>query len=211
MRNPQHAGRDFQDLIDRAGPGRIELVTRIANQLDAILPRCPEPGMALANLERFVAGQSDPEPALRKLADNLKTTEILLQVFSTSQYLSEVLIRDPGLLGWLQAGAERPDRDALIEDLWSSLDGANTEALQALAIRRFRLREILRIGYNDIVRGLPIEVITLDLSNLADACIEAAARLARGWADDRFGPALRGDGSRAGSSSSAWASSAAPS
>ncbi|MGA2700825.1 MAG: bifunctional [glutamate--ammonia ligase]-adenylyl-L-tyrosine phosphorylase/[glutamate--ammonia-ligase] adenylyltransferase [Isosphaeraceae bacterium] len=197
VRDPQRAGRDLQDLIDRAGPGRMELITRIAIQLDTVLPRCPEPGMALANLERFVAGQSDPEPALRKLADNLKTTEILLQVFSTSQYLSEVLIRDPALLGWLQAGAERPDREALIEDLWSSLSGASTEAQQALAIRRFRLRETLRIGYNDIVRGLPVEVITLDLSNLADACTEAATRLARGWAEDRFGPALRADGSPA--------------
>src|SRR5271157_1457184 len=197
VRDPQRAGRDLRDLIDRAGPGRMKLIARIAIQLDTVLPRCPDPGMALANLERFVAGQSDPEPALRKLADNLKTTEILLQVFSTSQYLSEVLIRDPGLLGWLQAGAERPDREALIEDLWSSLSGASTEAQQALAIRRFRLRETLRIGYNDIVRGLPVEVITLDLSNLADACTEAATRLARGWAEDRFGPALRADGSPA--------------
>ena len=73
----------------------MDLIARIAVQLDTVLPRCPEPGMALANLERFVAGQPDPEPALRKLAENPKTTEILLQVFSTSQYFSEVLIRDP--------------------------------------------------------------------------------------------------------------------
>ena len=197
VRDPRRAGRDLLDLIDHAGPGRMELIGRIAVQLDTVLPRCPEPGMALANLEQFVAGQPDPEPALCKLAENIKTTEILLHVFSTSQYLSEVLIRDPGLLGWLQAGAERPDREALIEDLWSSLSGASTEAHQALAIRRFRLRETLRIGYNDIVRGLPLEVITLDLSNLADACTEAATRLARWWAEARFGPALRTDGSPA--------------
>ena len=197
VRDPRRAGRDLQDLIDRAGPGRLELIARIAVQLDTVLPRCPEPGMALANLERFVAGQPDPEPGLRNLAENIKTTEILLQVFSTSQYLSEVLIRDPALLGWLQAGTERPDREAQIEDLWHSLCGASTEAHQALAIRRFRLREILRIGYNDIVRGLPMEVVTLDLSNLADACTEAATRLARWLAEARFGPALRADGSPA--------------
>ena len=44
---------------------------------------------------------------LRLLADNHRTTEILLQVFSTSQYLTEVLIRDPELLDWLQGGPER--------------------------------------------------------------------------------------------------------
>ena len=40
-------------------------------------------------------------------------------------------------------------------------------------------------------------MITLDLSNLADACTEAATRLARWWAEARFGPALRTDGSPA--------------
>ncbi len=197
VRDPQRAGRDLQDLIDRAGAGHMELIARIVVQLDSVLPRCPDPGMALANLERFVAGQPDPEPALRKLADNIKFTEILLQVFSTSQYLSEVLIRDPALLGWLQAGTERPDRKALIEDLWNSLNNESTEAGQALVIRRFRRRETLRIGYNDIVRGLSLESITLDLSNLADACAEAATRLARGAAESRFGQALRADGSPA--------------
>ena len=41
---------------------------------------------------------------LRALADDYRTTEILLQVFSTSQYFSEVLIRDPVLLDWLRRG-----------------------------------------------------------------------------------------------------------
>ncbi len=89
----------------------------------------------------------------------LRTTEILLQVFSTSQYLSEVLIRDPELLDWLQGGPERRDRSALIDDLWKSVAGLDDEDGQRLALRRFRQRESLRIGYNDIVRGFPLEVI----------------------------------------------------
>ena len=134
------------------------------------------------------------ESTLRKLAENPKTTEILLQVFSTSQHFSELLIRDPALIDWLQGGAERRDREALIDDLWSTLREAQRESEQSLAIRRFRLRETLRIGYNDIVRGVPLEVTTLDLSNLADACIEAATRLARQWAESRFGSPRRRDG-----------------
>ena len=199
VRDPQRAGRDLLDLIDRAGPGRMELIGRIAVQLDAVLPRCPEPGMALANLERFVAGQPDPEPALRKLAENIRTTEILLQVFSTSQYLSEVLIRDPGLLDWLQAGAERPrpsgpDRRSL------ELAGAGVHRgrQQALAIRRFRQRESSAHRLQRHRPRLPLEVITLDLSDLADACVEAAdaAGAVAGRGPVRR-PALRTDGSPA--------------
>jgi glutamate-ammonia-ligase adenylyltransferase len=205
LRDPERGVRDLRDLVERAGSPHLPLVARIVRQLDAVLPRCPDPGMALANLERFVGARPDPHPALEKLAENPKTTDTLLQVFSTSQYLSEVLVRDPDLIDWLQAGAERRDRDALFDDLWSTLSTppadrsrpAHTEAEHALTLRRFRMRETLRIGYNDIVRGLPLEVITLDLSNLADACTEAATRLARSWAEARFGEPRRADGAPA--------------
>ncbi len=150
--------------------------------------------MALTNLERFLAALADPRPALASLAGDARAAEILLQIFSTSQYLSEVLIRDPDLLAWLRGGAERPDRADLAAELSSTLRKTSGEAEPALVIRRFRLRETLRICYNDIVRGLPLEAITLDLSNLAEACIEAATRLARAWAEARFGVPYRGDG-----------------
>ena len=114
--------------------------------------------------------------------------EILLQVFSTSQYFSEVLIRDPELLDWLRAGPERPDRSSLVDDLWTDArEHCDDENEQSLALRRFRQRESLRIGYNDIVRGLPLEVITHDLSDLADACVEGALRLARARAELAIG------------------------
>ncbi|MFI5454713.1 MAG: bifunctional [glutamate--ammonia ligase]-adenylyl-L-tyrosine phosphorylase/[glutamate--ammonia-ligase] adenylyltransferase [Isosphaerales bacterium] len=187
IRDPERGGRDLADLTRRAGPDCLELVARIAAQLDTVLPRCADPGMALANLERFVAALPGIASTLRQLADNPRTTEILLQVFSTSQYFSEVLIRDPEFLDWLRGGPERPDRAALIEDLWNTVVGLPTDLEQGLALRRFRRRESLRIGYNDIIRGFPLELITQDLSDLADACVEVAVRLARSRAVARFG------------------------
>ena len=70
--------------------------------LPLLLPRCPDPGMALSNLERFVAAGRRPEAVLRVLADQPRTTEVLVQLFSTSQHFSEQMIRDPTLLDWLQ-------------------------------------------------------------------------------------------------------------
>src|SRR5262249_43951314 len=116
-----------------------------------------------------------------------RTIEILLQVFSTSQYFSEVLIRDPELFDWLRAGAGRRERSALVEELWEAVAALGSEEEQRLAFRRFRRRESLRIGYNDIVRGFPLGLITQDLSHLADACVEAAVRLARSHAEQRYG------------------------
>ncbi|MGC8638481.1 MAG: bifunctional [glutamate--ammonia ligase]-adenylyl-L-tyrosine phosphorylase/[glutamate--ammonia-ligase] adenylyltransferase [Isosphaeraceae bacterium] len=194
VRDADRGRRDLGDLIRSAGPDHLQLVARFAVALDNLLPRCPEPGMALSNLERFVNARGDGEATLRKLAENPKTAEVLLQVFSTSQHFSELLIREPALIDWLQGGAERRDRDALTGDLWNSLGAARTDEEMALAIRGFRQRETLRIGYNDIIRGFPLEVTTLDLSNLADACIEVAVRLARDWTEARFGFPGRPDG-----------------
>jgi glutamate-ammonia-ligase adenylyltransferase len=187
IRDPERGARDLADLTRRAGPHCLDLVARIAVQLELVLPRCADPGMALANLERFVAALPEAAPTLGHLADNLRSTEILLQVFSASQYFSEALIHDPELLDWLRRRPERPDRSALIDDLWNSASRLATDREQALAIRRFRQRESLRIGYNDVVRGFPLELITQDLSDLADACAEVAVRLALLRAITRFG------------------------
>jgi glutamate-ammonia-ligase adenylyltransferase len=197
VRDPDRGVRDLADLTRRAGPDGLERLSAIAVQLDAVLPRCADPGMALVNLERFMAAVPRIEAALVDLAESPRTTEIVLQVFSTSQYLTEILIRDPALLDWLQGGPDRRDRSALIDDLWKSVAGLADEDGQRLALRQFRQRESLRIGYNDIVRGFPLEVITQDLSDLADACVEAAVRLARARAIARFGAPLTPRGAEA--------------
>ncbi len=113
------------------------------------------------------------------------------------------MIRDPALLDWLQREAVPRDRDALIDGLWDELKAAGDEEAERLAIRRFRQREMLRIGYDDIVRGLPLEVMALDLSYLAEACVEAACRLARRHAEERHGVPRGTTASPRGSSCSA--------
>jgi glutamate-ammonia-ligase adenylyltransferase len=197
VRDPQRGARDLADLTRRAGLDGLASLAAIAVQLDLVLPRCADPGMALVNLERFMAAVPRLETTLRDLAENPRITEIVLQVFSTSQYLTEIMIRDPELLDWLQGGAERRDRSALIDDLWKSVAGLADEDAQRLALRRFRQRESLRIGYNDIVRGFPLEMTTLDVSDLADACVEAAVRLARVRAEARYGTPLTPRGTSA--------------
>lgn len=189
------APRGLRDLKDLAGRGVTKSrLAALLGQLGGLLPRCPDPGMALTNLERFVAAGPDGPALLATLAADPRTTEVLVQLFSTSQYFSELLIRSPEMLGWLRAGAERRDRAALVEDLWAELQEAPGDEARRLTLRRFRQRELLRIGYNDIVRDRPLEVTTLDLSHLAEACVEAACRLARAWAVTRHGTPKGPDG-----------------
>lgn len=191
VREPQRAYRDLCDLAARGiAP---ESIAGLLHQLDRLLPLCPDPDMVLTNLDRFVAAASDPAECVASLNRTPRATEALLQLFGTSQYFAELIIRDPEIVAWLRTGVMHYDRETLFEQLGAALALDRDETAHRLTIRRFRQRQMLRIGYNDIVRGLPLEVITQDLSNLADVCIEAAVRLARAKLVERHGEALGPD------------------
>ncbi len=194
-RGPARALADVRRIADHASGGAgIEV---LLEQLQSFLPRCSDAGMALNNLERFVRSSSTPEAIVSSLSANPKTTDALLQILSTSQAFSEQMIQTPGLLAWLRGGAPKRDREAMIRDLQDELARTSDEDDQKRVIRRFRQRETLRIGYNDIVRDQPIELITLDISNLADACVEAALATALAGAVERFGHPLGPAGEQA--------------
>ncbi len=184
IRDEERGARDLRDLA-RLGGTRI--LARIAVQLNVSLPRCPDAGMALSNIERFVAASPDPRGILQSLIHQPRTTDVLVQLFSTSQHFSELMIREPSLLNWLQRQAVRRDRTDQINELWNDLAQATDEQTERLILRRFQKREMLRIGYDDIVRSVPLEITTLDLSDLADTCVEAAYRLARHHTEARYG------------------------
>jgi len=192
VRDAERGYRDLRDLTGRGVP--IPLVAQVAVRLDATLPRCPDPGMALTNLERFVAASPEPASTLASLVAHPKAVEIAVQLFSTSQFFSELMIRDPSLLDWLRAGADRRDPSRLIDDLWAEMRAAPSEEARRLVLRQFRLREVLRIGYNDIVRDFPLDLITLDLAHLADACVVVAVRSARLAIEAKHGQPTSWDG-----------------
>ncbi|MFO0956387.1 MAG: bifunctional [glutamate--ammonia ligase]-adenylyl-L-tyrosine phosphorylase/[glutamate--ammonia-ligase] adenylyltransferase [Isosphaeraceae bacterium] len=190
--------RGLRDLRDLArGDRPTHLVAALLRLVEHALPGCPDPGMALTNLERYLAACPEPDASLALLVLDPRTVEILLQLFSGSQYLSEQMIGEPGLIFWLRSGPERRTRERLIADLWSDLERETNDDGRKLAIRRFRHREMLRIGYNDIIRGHSIEVITADLSSLAEACVDVAYRLARVATSEKHGEPLRADGALA--------------
>ena len=192
VRDPERGRRDLRDLA--ASGLSAGAMDGLIGQLGVALPQCPDPGMALTNLGRFAASGPDGRAALESLPGNPRTTDVLVQLFSTSQYFSELLIRDPRALDWLRGGAERRDRSALIDHLWGELRDAANEDEAKVAIRRLRHREMLRIGYSDVIKGHPLELTTLDLSHLADACVEGATRLARRQAEAKYGEPIGPDG-----------------
>ncbi|MEM8679114.1 MAG: bifunctional [glutamate--ammonia ligase]-adenylyl-L-tyrosine phosphorylase/[glutamate--ammonia-ligase] adenylyltransferase, partial [Planctomycetota bacterium] len=113
---------------------------------------------------------------------------ILLQILSTSQFLSDQLVQEPATYDLLRMTEGAPvSRKILIEDVLSEVKAATDLQSAATILNAFKHREIARIAYGDIIRAQRLDVITRQLSYLADAACEAALVLARQQLMPRFG------------------------
>src|SRR5262249_40291430 len=114
--------------------------------------------------------------------------EKLLQLLSASEFFSDLLVTNPDYLDMLRVPLRRsPSPKELQDQLQAEVDAAFEDSAVLRAFRRYRQRQTLRIGTNDIIRDRPLEEITRDLSRVADAALEVALRTAlRHWVS-RFG------------------------
>ena len=172
VRDLDKGRRNLANLAERLG---FDALAALCNSLARFLPRCPAPDMALNNLERFFAHPAAPAACPRVLDNRARSLEILLQLFATSQMFSDLLGQFPDYLDMLRVPLRRspsPDRAARRAPGRGRCRSEDSAVLRAF--RRFRQRQVLRIGTNDIIRDRPLEEITRDISRVADAALEVA-------------------------------------
>src|SRR5438105_6587244 len=98
----------------------------------------------------------------------------LLQIFSTSQHLSDLLVTDQEAYDLLRMTEGQPvSRDALVEELLTEVRALGNHAEVMASLRRYKRRETLRIAYGDVVRNQSVDTVTRQISYLADAIVEA--------------------------------------
>src|SRR5438132_5447014 len=160
----------------------------LSHLLSRILPRCPDPDMALNNLERFLANPAALAQLPALLEGRARTLETLLQLFSTSQFFSDLLVTNPDYVDMLRVPLRSsPNRAELQDQLQAEVDAAFEDSAVLRAFRRFRQRQMLRIGTNDIIRDRPLEEVTRDISRVADMALEVALCTALRTIASRFG------------------------
>ncbi|MGA2477780.1 MAG: glutamate-ammonia-ligase adenylyltransferase, partial [Spirochaetia bacterium] len=188
---------------------RRALFARLAILACDLLALRPDPDMALNNWERFLHVLPDPASHLGQMLSQPRRLEILLSIFSASQFLADTLVRNPALLDDIGRSEviQAPRSSAAIAE---ELGGIAVKCHDATewrdALRRFRRREILRIGARDICLGTPTQRIMEELSDLAEGVITAAlarivaregeAERVQGRTEARHGGAAAGAGSR---------------
>ena len=176
--------RAYVNLRKLAGDGpRRDLFAKLAILAGDMLRREPDADMALNNWERFIGALEAPERHFADLLSQPRRLTILLGILSRSQFLADTLIRSPDFLDWATspANVQQPrGRDVLDGELRALSRETAGEREWLNALRRFRRREILRIGTRDLCLGVSPREIMSDLSVLAVALIQAA--LERVWA-----------------------------
>ncbi len=170
-----HAG-----LVNMAEAGMtLDLLAVACRQLEKHLADCADPDMALNNLDRFTAAARNPLAIGTFFERDPAAMPTLLQIFATSQHFSDLLVVDPESLDLLRLTEGQPiAREALVADLVAEVEALEHDATVMRALRRFKRRETLRIAYGDIVRELPLQTVTSQISLLADAVVEAALKAA---------------------------------
>jgi glutamate-ammonia-ligase adenylyltransferase len=192
LRDPERGWRNLTGLAEALS---LDGLRELCTPLGRLLPRCPDPDMALNNLERFLANPAGLSGLSVLLENRARLLEILLHLFSTSQTFSDLLSLNPDYLDMLRVPLRRsPSKEELQAQLQAEVDAAYEDSAVLRAFRRFRQRQMLRIGANDIIRERPLEEITRDIAHVADVAIEVALTVALRHVSKRFGQPCTEDG-----------------
>ncbi len=192
VRDHARGSHNLRQIAETLGPdGFAEMVV----WLGRFLPRNPDPDMALNNFERYLAGPGALDQRSRLLEGRARSLEKLLELLGTSQFFSDLLAHHPDYLDMLRVPLRSsPSRAELLAQLQGEVDAAYEDSAVLRAFRRFRQRQVLRIGTNDITRDRPLEEVTRDISRVADTALEVALATARRNVARRFGESYTADG-----------------
>ncbi len=169
----------------------LDLLADLCDQFAKFAPTLADADMAWNNLERFILASRNPMATVALFERDREALGRLLQLLSTSQYLSDLLVIDNECYDLLRMTEGQPvARDLLVEELRGEVMSTPRPEDAMAALRRFKRREILRVAYGDIVRNQPTEVVARQISFVADAAVEAAYCFARRALEEKLGVPL---------------------
>ncbi|MGE3313765.1 MAG: glutamine synthetase adenylyltransferase [Planctomycetaceae bacterium] len=140
------------------------------------LSEAATPDGSLINFERYAQSVSDPPALFRYLATNPRAVEILIKLFVGSQFLTEILLRNPDYLEKLTQHkrlAEFKSRQQFVEDEREATARHSDVDRKFDALRRYQHWELLRIGACDSFGLFDLKSVTVQLALLADSLVQS--------------------------------------
>lgn len=174
LQDLDQADRNLQAMA--GDPHQRRLLADILPFLLESISRTADPDQALNHWERLLDNVIRSS-FLDYLHSSPRMLDLLCTIFGNSDALAFTVIRDPMLIYWLAEEAvlsKTPTRKALEGALSKNLGELTVKELKLDVLRRFRRREMLRIGVRDLLRLAEVPATTAALSDLASLLIQAA-------------------------------------
>ncbi len=141
----------------------------------------PDPDRALNNLERWFSTVTSRYTHVQLLLRHPTALSIFLNVCGVSQFFSDILVRNPEYFEILaNPGVRGLARSAasIYAELAAFCDRIVRVELKLEGLRRYKQREVLRIGTRDILGLADMPTTAREFSDLADASIQVCCRIA---------------------------------
>ncbi len=173
FQQPQHALNRFAGLCQTADE-QVEFV-KILPAFLYHLQDCASPDQSFLTFERYLHSVPSRFGFLKNLVEQPRALEILMRLFVGSQYLSEILLRNPHYLDDLTNRhnlVEFKSRNDFVEAGLKASTECESLAQIGGCLRQFQQWELLRIAACDTFGLLDLKTVTLQLSLLADAIVQ---------------------------------------
>lgn len=167
------------------------LLERLAPLLIEELLHAPEPGKTLISLAAYIESLQASSGYFSTLLENPPTVGFLVKIMGESRFFTELLIHHPQSIDSLIArGSEdRPrEREQLVEDLSDRLAYYDDFEVKLDVIRRFKHEEMLMIGVRHLLGEVESTGARWLVTELAEACLQAAVDLAFDEMSRKYGP-----------------------
>ncbi len=197
FQEPERALRVLREFVE--GPGYVHVSSRTREVALQLLPRLfslcrsADAGPAAAPGKNRLPKLSDPDRVITRLDSfitaygaratlfelwhaNPAIFDLLVALFDRSEFLAELAIRVPDLVDELVTSGRLRQRKNRMETLRDLRHGLNDKD-QHLWLRRYHQAELMRIGLRDILGLADPEQYLIELSSLAEACLQYATEV----------------------------------
>jgi glutamate-ammonia-ligase adenylyltransferase len=172
FRDPVAADGHLQSMADDLVVR--EALGRVASDLLPSILESPDPDAAVEGISHYVRARTGRAMFLDYLREDPRALHVLTYVMGGSPTLSEILIRTPEYFHWLVRQIDRsaPDRQDHEEELVSILANIDDPGEALNVVRRWKRREILRIGARDLLRRETVQTAIAQLSDIACVAVD---------------------------------------
>src|SRR5258707_1990142 len=179
--DPPRATRALSELAQGSvsfhfAPRTRQIFRKLRPLLLEQLAQCADPDATLVAIVRFVEAFGLRSLLFELLATNPKLLELLVRTFDASFFATNVLIRHPHLLEEITRSATLNHSLSLSEQTASLHPLVERGDLDS--IRVYRQTQLLRTTMRDVLGLCPLPDLWQEITDLAEACLLAAAAIA---------------------------------